>query len=91
MTVVAADGAVAGTVVDAWVDRSETFVRFLEVDTGTGGRRVLVPMMLTRIDPARNTVKVNSVTAAQLAEIEQVVAGVSGERYPASFAKDAGR
>lgn len=30
-------------------------------------------------------------TAAQLAEIEQVVAGVSGERYPASFAKDAGR
>jgi len=30
-------------------------------------------------------------TAEQLAEIEQVASGVSGHRYPESFAKDAGR
>jgi photosynthetic reaction center H subunit len=67
MTVVAADGEVAGTVSEVWVDRSETFVRLLEVETAAGGRRVLVPSMLVRIDPARRLVRVNSVTAAQLA------------------------
>jgi photosynthetic reaction center H subunit len=67
MTVVAADGLAAGTVMDAWIDRSETFVRFLEVETAAGGRRVLVPMLLVRIDDARRVVTVKSVTAAQLA------------------------
>jgi len=67
MTVVAADGLVAGTVVDAWIDRSETFVRFLEVEAAAGGWRVLVPMLLVRLDGARRVVTVNSVTAAQLA------------------------
>ncbi len=32
MTVVGADGVVAGTVRDVWVDRSETLVRYLEVE-----------------------------------------------------------
>jgi photosynthetic reaction center H subunit len=67
MTVVAADGAVAGTVVDAWVDRSETFVRFLEVEATAGARRVLVPMMLVRLDARRRRATVKAVTAAQLA------------------------
>ncbi|NOG71943.1 photosynthetic reaction center subunit H [Roseicella sp. DB1501] len=66
MTVIAADGIATGTVADVWVDRSETFVRFLEVETAPGGRHVLVPMMLLRIDPARRRIKVSSVTAAQL-------------------------
>ncbi|RAI57685.1 photosynthetic reaction center subunit H [Roseicella frigidaeris] len=65
MTVIAADGIATGTVVEAWVDRSETFVRFLEVETAPGGRRVLLPMMLLRIDPARRLINVSSVTAAQ--------------------------
>ncbi len=40
MTVVA-----AGTVVDAWIDRSEYIVRYLEVETtaALGARRVLLP------------------------------------------------
>jgi photosynthetic reaction center H subunit len=62
-----ADGVNAGTVVEAWVDRSETFVRFLEVEVTQGGQHVLVPMMLLRIDGSRGRILVGSVTAAQLA------------------------
>jgi photosynthetic reaction center H subunit len=65
MTVFGADGRVAGTVKDVWVDRMEVIVRFLEVDAG--GRSVLVPMPLAQIDRRRKCVKVNSVLAAQFA------------------------
>lgn len=67
MEVVTMDRVIAGRVVDAWVDRSETFVRFLEVEPAAGGRTVLVPMQLVRIDEGRRRVRVKSVTARQLA------------------------
>jgi photosynthetic reaction center H subunit len=71
MEVVGADGVVAGTVVDVWIDRSETILHFLEVDVAPflGGRnqRVLVPMRLVRIDANRRRVKVKSVLARQIA------------------------
>jgi photosynthetic reaction center H subunit len=35
MSVIGADGAVAGTVSDIWVDRAEHVIRYLEVDTGS--------------------------------------------------------
>lgn len=73
MTVVGLDGLIGGTVVDAWIDRSDVLLRYLEVEVaGTAGpRRVLVPMPLVRIEqpssfrPGR--VRLASVTAAQLA------------------------
>ena len=50
MAVIAADGKVAGTVTDIWVDRAEHVVRYLEVDAGTPGTGpLLVPMNLTKI------------------------------------------
>jgi photosynthetic reaction center H subunit len=47
MTVIAADGAVAGTISDIWVDRSEHVIRYLEVDLGH--RKVLAPMGVCKV------------------------------------------
>ncbi len=68
MKVLGADGEVAGTVKDIWVDRSEMVVRYLEVETGgPGGRLVLLPMNFSRI--TRDGVKVASVLANQMAHV----------------------
>lgn len=71
MEVVGADGIVAGTVSDVWIDRSETFAHFLEVEVAPflGAQRptVLVPIRLTRIDAKRRRVTVKSVLARQIA------------------------
>jgi photosynthetic reaction center H subunit len=72
MDVVTLDGVIAGRVVDAWIDRSETFVRFLEVEPAAGGQTVLVPMLLLRIDEGRRQIRVKSVTAAQLATAPRI-------------------
>jgi photosynthetic reaction center H subunit len=66
MAVVGADGKVAGTCTDAWIDISEVLVRYLEVDIGA--RSVLVPMTLVRIDDARRQIKVVSVLAKHFAD-----------------------
>ena len=71
MEVYGVDGVLAGTVADVWVDRSETFCHFLEVDVapflGSDKQRVLVPIRLVRIDAARRRVNVKSVLARQIA------------------------
>ncbi len=68
--VVTADGRIAGTVVDCWIDRSETVVRYLEADAegSSGARRVVFPMALARVDPKRRIVKVVSVLSNQFVE-----------------------
>lgn len=50
MDVIAADGKLAGTVRDVWVDRSEATIRYLEVQTTpeAGSKAVLLPMMLAK-------------------------------------------
>ena len=72
--VITADGRVAGTVVDAWIDRSETLVRYLEADAegSSGARRVVFPMALARVDGKRRQVKVVSVLAAQFVEAPMI-------------------
>jgi photosynthetic reaction center H subunit len=71
MEVVGADGVVAGTVVDVWIDRSETILHFLEVEVAPflGGQRprVLLPIRLARINEKRRRVTVKSVLARQIA------------------------
>lgn len=66
MAVVGADGKVAGTCTDVWIDLSEVIARFVEVDIGA--RSVLVPMTLVRIDAARRQVRVVSVLAKHFAD-----------------------
>ncbi len=62
MTVMDADGEVAGSVVDVWVDRAEYLARFIEVETGMG-KRVLAPVPLVRIDEDAGQVKVKTLLA----------------------------
>ena len=63
MKVLGTDGAVAGTVTDAWIDQAEGIIRYLEVDTGA--RSVLLPMTMSRVSRASGTVKVASILASQ--------------------------
>jgi photosynthetic reaction center H subunit len=73
MPVVAADGKVAGTVVDAWVDRSEMLLRYYEVEVAaTGGpKRVLLPVNFSKVSAWRRRLKVVSITAAQFQNVPQ--------------------
>ena len=71
MAVLGADKLVAGTIVDAWVDRSEIVVRYLEVelDAAFGGHRVLLPINFATIRAKRGEIHVGFILAAQFAEV----------------------
>jgi photosynthetic reaction center H subunit len=69
MKVVAADGKVAGTVGELWVDRSEPQVRYLEVDLAEGDRKVLLPIYFARVNRKRREVKVRSILAHQFTDV----------------------
>ena len=62
MTVIAGDGKPAGKVVEAWIDRGELLMRYLEVETN-GGRRVLLPTNFARIGRSTRQVKAKSIMA----------------------------
>ena len=70
MKVVAADGKVAGTVTEIWVDRAEHLVRYLQIDTGTGW--ALAPMMTAVVHPGH--VEIDAINAADFAGIPGLVA-----------------
>lgn len=77
MPVVAADGVVAGTIHDVWVDRAEPQIRFLEVEVKgeqeggaeNGIRRVLLPTGFARIDVRRRRITVKSIRADQFGHV----------------------
>lgn len=75
LSVIGADGAVAGTVCELWVDRAEVLFRYLEVDVPAqnGSRRVLLPVNFSRISATQ--VRVRSILASQFAQ-------VPGTRHP---------
>jgi photosynthetic reaction center H subunit len=64
MSVVGADGAKGGTVVDVWVDRAEFLVRYLELETA-GKRRVLLPINFAKVHGGRGEVSVRSILGGQ--------------------------
>jgi len=64
LTVTGADGEVAGTVTDLWVDKADRLIRYLSVDIGK--RTVLAPMAMATI--RRRGVSIDAVTAAQFAD-----------------------
>lgn len=65
--VLGADGKVGGTVVDAWVDTSEAFLRYLEVEVSPGGRRVLLPINFARV--GADAVRVKAILGRHFAEV----------------------
>lgn len=66
LPVLGADGAVAGTVTDLWVDRSDVLFRYLEVAL-PGGRQVLLPVPFTRI--GEGAIRVQAILASQFADV----------------------
>ncbi len=62
MTVIAADGAVAGTVTDLWVDRAEHQIRYLQIDTGS--KTVLAPMAMSVVKGKKREVEIDAINAA---------------------------
>ena len=69
LPVIGADGVVAGTVRDLWVDRAEVLFRYLEVEVPVegGSRRVLLPVNFARISTRQ--VRVRSILAEHFARI----------------------
>jgi photosynthetic reaction center H subunit len=65
MTVIGADGEVAGTISDIWIDRAEHQIRYLEVDTGKG--KVLAPMGMSKVQASKKRVVVDAINAADFA------------------------
>lgn len=68
MPVIAADGKVAGTVSDLWVDRAEHIIRYLEVETPAG--KVLAPMAMANVRAA--AVDLDAINAADYAGVPRL-------------------
>lgn len=68
MEVVGCDSVVAGIVRDVWVDRSETVLRYLEVEIADG-RHVLLPMTFSVFKARLRQVRVRSITSGQFANV----------------------
>ncbi len=74
LPVQAGDFAIVGRVSDMWVDASEQLVRYLEVDMGAAGKR-LVPLTLAKIQ--EKAVTVRALTSARFAGIPQTRSGTT--------------
>lgn len=77
MPVIAADGKTAGTVVDMWVDRMESVVRYFSVDIGT--KTVLVPMTMSRVWEGK--VYCDAINAADYAQVPALESETQITRY----------
>lgn len=74
LPVIGADGVVAGTISDVWVDRMEVIVRYLEVEltqaeTEGAKPRVLLPINFARINAYRGQVEVHALLARHFASV----------------------
>jgi photosynthetic reaction center H subunit len=84
--VIAADGAVAGTVSDIWVDQAEHLIRYLEVET-TSGKKVLAPMAVAAVHTKGffgdkpEQVEIDAITAAQFDAVPMLEAADTITRY----------
>jgi len=70
--VIGADNAVAGTVGELWIDRSDRLIRYLEVETGSGS--VLAPMMMAKVDRGGRRVVIDALLASQFAGAPKIEA-----------------
>ncbi len=77
MTVIGGDGKAAGTVREAWIDKAEYVLRYMEVEVPVSGgvRRVMLPTNFTTMDVDRKRIHVKSIYSTQFA-------GVPGIRNP---------
>ncbi|MGP1281489.1 MAG: photosynthetic reaction center subunit H [Parasphingopyxis sp.] len=80
MIVTGADGAVAGTVSDLWVDRAEHVIRYLEIAT-KAGPRVLAPMPMSIVKGKKGEVHIDALNADQFAAAPQLATPGEITRY----------
>lgn len=64
------DGGKAGTVKELWMDRSESCLRYLEVDLDGGAGTVLMPIMMAEVSP--RGVMTDAITGAQFATVPRL-------------------
>ena len=69
MRVVGMDGAVAGTIVDVWIDRAEPQPRYYEVALGGGTDTVLLPATMARVKARLGELRVKSILGSQFADV----------------------
>jgi photosynthetic reaction center H subunit len=79
LPVVAADGAIAGTVSDLWIDTSDDCVRYLEVDTGA--QKVLAPMAMSVVQGKKRRVVIDAINASDFAGVPMPVTPGQISRY----------
>ena len=74
MTVWGTDKKLAGKVIDAWVDRSEVVIRYVEVElqNPVAAKSVLVPMNFLSIKSKKREIHVRYLTAAQFATVPAI-------------------
>jgi len=70
MRVLGCDGVVGGTVTDLWVDRSESLVRYYEVETTAAGaaRRVMLPVTFSNVKSSQRKIHVDALLGSQFAD-----------------------
>lgn len=73
--VVAADGEVAGTVTELWIDRAEPIVRYYEVALANKGKTVMLPAVFANVDGVRKELSVPAVLASQFAGVPPIKSG----------------
>lgn len=66
-----ADGQVAGTIKDLWVDRSEFIFRYYEVELAGGGS-VLLPVPFSLVDRNRKEVRVHALYGGHFAKVPRL-------------------
>jgi photosynthetic reaction center H subunit len=84
MTMIGADGRVAGKVVDLWIDRMESLIRYVEVDLSTAGktgRRVLAPFAMCTVSREKAEVRTDSASAGQFANAPAIASDSQITRY----------
>ncbi|HEU0045649.1 photosynthetic reaction center subunit H [Sphingomonas sp.] len=67
---VGADGVVAGTIADLWIDKADRLIRYMQLD-GVGAP-ALVPMMMAKVDRRRRRVVVDALNGAQFAGVPRL-------------------
>ena len=70
-TVLGADGTAAGCVVEAWIDRSEVILRYIEVALAAplAPRTVLLPMPFAALSAKTREVRVSAILAEHFADV----------------------
>ena len=69
MAVMGHDRQRAGTGVDAWVDRSEVVIRYVEIELDDGSGTVLLPMNFLTIKAKLREIRTNTITATQFRDV----------------------